>query len=301
MVMRAGPFANLLAPGLRKVFFQEFDLVPTEYTRVLNILTSTRAYEEDLKVSGLSEMPEKPEGTPTTYVEPQISDKVRYTMKPFGLGFRVTHEMYVDDLYGPARKMSQALARSARHRAEVQAWAPWNDAFSATPTYKGFDGLALCHITHPLLLGGTYANKPTTDVDFSVTALQAALNAFEMCVDDSNMVVGLRARMVIGHPANKWVFKEVLKSEYAPYTANNEINSIRDEGLDYFLCHYQTDPDAWGLFSAQGMHDLNVYIREALRMENSDDFDSGDAKFKAYQRLISGFGEWRGVYGSKGI
>lgn len=300
MVMRTGPFSDLVAPGLRKVFFQEFDLIPLEYTRVLNVLPSSRAYEEDVKVSGLSTMPEKTEGSATTYVDPAISGKVKYTHKPFGLGFRVTHEMHVDDLYGPARKMAKALARSARHRAETQAWAPWNDAFSGS-TYTGFDGLSLCSTAHTLLLGGTYANRPATETDFSVTALQAALSSMEMCVDDSNMVIGMKGRLVVGHPSNKWVFKEVLKSEYRPYSANNEINSILDEGLDYFLCHYQSDSDAWGVFSAQGIHDINVFIREALRMENADDFDSGDAKFKAYQRLISGFGEWRGVYGSSGI
>lgn len=299
MVMRTGPFSDLLAPGLRKVFFQEHELVPLEYTRVLNVINTEHSYEEDVKVSGLSEMPEKPEGTSTTYVEPKISNKVRYTVKPFGLGFRVTHEMYVDDLYGPARKMARALARSARHRAEVQAWAPINDAFTGA-TYLGFDGLALCHTAHTLLLGGTYGNKPSTDVDFSVTGLQAALSRMEMCPDDSNMVTGMRARLVIGHPDLKWVFKEVLKSEYKPYTANNEINSLLDEGLDYFLCHYFTDSDMWLVMAAQGVHDINVFMREPLRLENADDFDSGDAKFKAYQRLISGFGEWRGVDGSTG-
>ena len=300
MVMRTGPFSDLLAPGLRKVFFQEFELVPLEYPRVFNVLDSQRAYEEDIKVSGLGTMPEKPEGESITYDEPKIGDKVRYTMIPFALGFRVTHEMYVDDLYGPARRMSQALARAARYRQEVQAWGVLNDAFAGS-TYTGFDGLPLCHTAHTLLRGGTYANRPSTDMDLSVTAMQSALNNMEMTPDDSNMVIGgLVPSLVLIHPSNKWVAKEVLQSEYKPYTANNEINPLRDEGLQYMICHYLTDPDAFFVLARQGVHDLNYFWRERLRLENSDDFDTGDAKFKAYQRLVTGFGEWRGVWGTSG-
>jgi hypothetical protein len=226
-------------------------------------------------------------------------------MTPYGQGFRVTHEMYVDDLYGPAQQMSRALARSARNRQELAAWYSWDNAIatdaSLSSRVTGFVASeALLSATHKLLLGGTAANRPGTDCAFGVTALQAALNNFETQVDDSNMIIGLKARVIIGHPNLKWAFKEVLKSEYRPYTANNERNALFDEGLDYMLCHYQTSTTQWGVLAAQGIHSLNVFMREALRLDESDDFDSGDAKFKSYLRMVCGWSDWRGVYGTSG-
>ena len=58
-----GSAARLLDPGFRFVFFKFLAEHDMEYTSVFNILTSERAYEEDIVFAGLGAVPEKSEGS----------------------------------------------------------------------------------------------------------------------------------------------------------------------------------------------------------------------------------------------
>ena len=57
-----GEFAQLLAPGLRQVIFDDLAAHPEEYSQLFNIYPSEKAYEEDQLVAGLGSVPVKPEG-----------------------------------------------------------------------------------------------------------------------------------------------------------------------------------------------------------------------------------------------
>ena len=99
MAAKTSGFSALLAPGLRKVYFDEYKRRPSEYTTMFNILTSERAYEDDYELSMLGgAFPAKPEGTSIEFVDPLTGNTNRYTHTTFGLGFRITEEMFEDDL-----------------------------------------------------------------------------------------------------------------------------------------------------------------------------------------------------------
>lgn len=301
MTARSSGFSNLLAPGLHDIFFNRYNQWPDEYSQVFNVLSSNRAYEEDAEVTGLGQLVTKGEGVSITYDDPfQSTNKKRYTHTAFGLGFRVTEELYNDDLYGIIKKMPASLARSAKQTTEVQAWNVFNNAFNAA--YAGLDGVALCSTAHPnvRLVGGPYSNRLSTDADLSVTSLQAAIELMEGTTDDRDMNIMLKPNMLIVTPSNKWMARELLNSTSKPHTADNEINALKEEELKYFVGHYLTDSDAWFLVSDKADHALNFFWRKRPTFDNSDDFDSGDAKFKATMRFSVGFSGWRGVIGTPG-
>jgi phage major head subunit gpT-like protein len=298
---RTTGFSNLLAPGLHEIFFNRYNQWPDEYSQIFNVLSSTRNYEEDGEVAGLGKLVEKGEGVSVTYDDPfQSTNKKRYTHTAYGLGFRVTEELYSDDLYGIIKKMPAALARSAKQTTEVEAFSILNNAFNAA--YTGLDGVALCSTVHPniRLNGGPYSNRLATDADLSVTSLQAAVELMEGTTDDRDMNIMLKPKMLICTPSNKWMARELLNSEKKPHTADNEINALTDEELKYFVGHYLTDSDAWFLVTDKSDHALNFYWRKKVAFDNSDDFDSGDAKFKATMRFSTGFSGWRGIVGTPG-
>lgn len=301
MSSRTNGFSNLLAPGLHDIFFNRYNQWPDEYSQVFNVLTSTRSYEEDAEVAGLGKLVSKAEGASITYDDPfQSTNKKRYTHSAFGLGFRVTEELYADDMYGIIKKMPAALARSAKQTTEVESWNIFNNAFTTTNT--GLDGLALCSTAHTniRLNGGPYSNRLATDSDLSVTSLQAAIELMEGTTDDRDMNIMLKPKMLIVTPSNKWMARELLNSEKKPHTGDNEINALMDEELKYFVGHYLTDSDAWFLVTDKSDHSLNFFWRKKAAFDNSDDFDSGDAKFKATMRFSVGFSGWRGVIGTPG-
>jgi len=300
MPMVTGAFSQLLVPGLRRVFFQHLKERPTQYDKIFNTNNSSRAFEEDLEVAGLGTMPTKPEGTATIYQDAIQGGKKRYTHVSFGLGFRVTVEMMEDDLYNVMRRMSRELAKSARNVREVRSFNVFNNAFTTEFGFPKFGVNEPLIGTHTLLGGGVFANRPAVDADLGIASLEAGILNYDTLVDEQNMPALIMPKVVLVHPEFKQVARELLNSEFRPYTANNEINAIMQEGLTWFMSQYLTDTDAWFLIADKSDHDLNFFERAAVRFQNGDDFDTGDAKFKSFQRFSVGAGEWRGIYGSVG-
>jgi hypothetical protein len=70
-------------------------------------------------------------------------------------------------------------------------------------------------------------------------------------------------------------------------------------GLEVVISHYISSTTAWFVQCTE--HDMNFIERVALEFQSGDDFDTGDAKFKAYQRFSTGHGCPRGIYGDEGV
>lgn len=298
MTMVRGAFSNLLAPGFRKIVFETYKERPIEGKALVNMNTSKRAYEEDFPIAGFSTLVDKAEGASVTYQNALQGTIKRYTWSTYALGFRITQEMMEDDLYGiMGSRMSKALGRSARNNQEVVMHAPYNNGFNTA--FSGFvAGESLFSTTHALMRGGTAANRPTPDADFDLLSLQAGLEHFHNLVDESGLPVVFIPRMVVHSIGDYWLVNQILKSQFLPGSNFNDINQVSREGLSSHLAHYITDPDAWFLLADN--HDVNYFDRRATTFSNSDDFHTGDALYKLTRRNGSGWGDWRGTYGSQG-
>jgi hypothetical protein len=296
--MTRGAFSNLLAPGYRKIVFETYKEKPLEGPKLVNMNTSKRAYEEDFPIAGFGTLVPKIEGGSVTYSDALQGVVKRYLWTTYALGFRITQEMMDDDLYGiMGNKMSKALGRSARNNAEVVMHSPYNSAFDTA--VNGFEASkSLISTTHVTLRGQTVANRPASDVDFGLIPLQAALEHFHNLVDESGLPVLFTPSKLIYNIGDHWLVSQVLKSQYLPGTNLNDINQIANEGISPHLSHYLTDSDAW--FVTCVNHDINYFERRAATFSNMDDFETNDAKFKLTRRNGSGFGDWRGIYGSSG-
>ena len=303
MPFNTGQGSQLIVPGLRRVMFQAYNERPAEYMDVANTKTSKRNFEEDLEFVGFGTMPAKPEGTATIYTDPIQGEKKRYTHVAFGMGFRITREMMDDDLYNIAQpsKMAKELGKAARNVREIRFANIFNNGFTIADGFpKSGTQQTLFSTTHTLLGGGTFANRPTTEVDLSQAALEAAIISFNTLVDENNIPIVVMPKMLLVNPQLIMVARELLGSEYKPYVASNEINPTREDGLTLKINHYLTDADAWFVGAGKGDHDLNFITRTDLEYQTGDDFDSGDSKQKAFQRFSVGYGDWRGWYGSTG-
>lgn len=290
---------DLIANGLRAILFEKFKDRPEEYRQIFNIHESKKKEEKDSAISGFGIMPIKQEGVGILYDDPIQGYDITYTHVTYGLGFRVTQEMWEDDQYGKIKKMPQALARSARHTIEQTCANIFNNGFVTTYN-SGGDAKALFATDHPLSGGGTYGNRPSVAADLSVSSLQAAIQSMEETPDDRGLILAIKPKILVVPPALKWTARELLDSENKPYTGDNEKNAFLDEDLNYFVWHYLTDDDAWFLLSDKDDHELNFFWRRKLDTEHDGDFDTGDLKFKATMRFSVKWTDWRGTYGSPG-
>jgi len=299
MTMVRGAFSNLLAPGFRKIVFETYKERPTEGNQLVNMLKSQRAYEETFPIGGFGTMLVKTEGGPVGYQDAIQGNTKRFTWTTFGLGFRITQEMMEDDLYGVmGNRMSKALGRSGRNNFEIVSHAPYNNAFNTA--FVGWEaGVSLCSLTHTTLRGQTIANRPTLDSDLSLLALQAAVEHFHSLTDEAGIPLVLIPKWVVHTPADHWIASQILKSTSLPGGNQNDVNQIARENLTPFLDHYLTDPDSWFVLADE--HSVQYYDRRMPTFTNTDDFETGDAKFKLTRRNGSGYDDWRGVYGSPGV
>jgi hypothetical protein len=295
--MFRGGFSNLLAPGYRKVVFETYKERPIEGTRLVNMQTANRAYLEDFNMAGFGTLQPKVEGGPITYQDIKQGTPKRYTWTTYALGFRITQEMMDDDLYGiMGNKLAKALGRSARNNAEIVMASVFNNAFDTS--YNGFVAGESLIGNHTALRGQVQSNAPATPTDFSLPALQAALEHFHNLKDESGLPAMFTPKTVVHSIGDYWMVNQVLKSQFLPGGNQNDINQVAKEGLTPFLSHYLTDPDAW--FVVADNTDINYFDRRPFTFSNTDDFETGDAKFKGTRRNGAGFGDWRGVYGSQG-
>jgi phage major head subunit gpT-like protein len=286
---------------MHEIFFNRYSQYAKEYASVFTLLNSSRAYEMDAEVTGLGQLVQKLEQKAITYDDPVQGLIKTYTHVPFALGFRVTHELYKDDLYNVIKRMPQCLSRSAHQTMEVQHWNVFNNAFNTAVT--GLDGKALCVTDHPNVsgAGGPYANALSTAADLSVTSLESMIELMENTTDDKDLNLMIKGKTLVIPVHLKWVAREILHSEKKPGTADNEINPLGDEDLSYMVSHYLSSTSAWFLLANKEDHYLRSFMREALIFDNDDDFDTGDALFQCYTRFSVGFSGWRGICGTAGV
>ena len=289
-------FSELLEPGLREIYGLEYSQYPEEYSKVFNIETSSKAFEEDLNMSGFGLIPTKSQGSGVTYDTAYQGWTNRYTHATYGMGFMVTREMYEDDLYRKMKLLPRALARSVRQSIETMAANVLNRAFSGS--YTGGDGKELCATDHVLIAGSTYSNELATAADFDVTSYEQALIDIQAFVDDRGLKMAARPKMLVGPPNLDWQFQMVLKSEKTPDNANNAYNPAKGT-IPYTIMHWLTDTDAWFILT-DVPNGLNYFWRRRPEFTNDSDFDSENAKYKTTYRCSVGWTDPRGIFGSPG-
>lgn len=297
-------FSDLLAPGFANIFVQNMDIkaYPEEYSKIFQTATSKRKYEDENKVAGFGTMPSKDERSSTVYDDPLQGTSKRYTHLTYSLGFRVSQELWEDDLYGVMKQMPEELAFSARDVVEITAAGIFINGFTDTADYRGPDSEPLfgdsTTKTHPLLGGGTTSNQLSTAADLSVDSLELAIIGMEDTVNDRGLLSKLVAGLLVVPTELQFQAKQILESELQAFTSNNQMNPFDGKDLRYYVWHYLTDPDAWFLLSKRNY--LKFWWRVKPSFKNDDDFDTDDAKFKARQRFSVAYTDFRGTYGSPG-
>lgn len=291
-------FADLLKPGFHNIFMEKFKQYPPEYPKIVNELKSSQQYEDDSYVSGFGSVPEKVEGVSVVFDDPMQGYDKRYTHTTFGMGFRVTREMYEDDLYGKMKKMPKALANSLSITVEQDVANIYNRAFNGS--YTGPDGSVLCVTSHPLLAGGTEQNALTNSADLNINTFEQALIDIAATTDDRALQLQLMPHKGLVAPLNAWQFEKILKSSNSVGDGNNDVNPAKGMLPGGFeVNHYLTDTDAWFILCRD--HEVNHFWRRKPEFDSDNETTTQDAVYIATARWSNGWSEWRGIFGSAGI
>lgn len=295
MALRAA-FGDVLEPGFRKIFDDRYSEIPQMFTEVFRVNSSERNLERDSAVSGFGLLSQTAENDPIQYEDPVAMYDVSYVHLKYTKGFKISEELYEDDLYNIMNRKPAALARSARRTAEYYAASVFNNAFSTS--YTGGDAKPLCSTGHTRADGGTaQSNASATGVILSETNLFTGQLAMRGQLDDKGMKIMAKGKTILV-PADLEKMAAILtESNGRPSTADNDTNVYR--GMKYKVWDYLSSTTAWFLID-DSVHELNWFWRIKPEFKQDNSFDSGAALYKTRTRFSKGWSDWRGVWGSKG-
>jgi len=291
-----------LVPGLNKLFGLEYKRYADEHTAIYDVESSDRSFEEEQALSGFGAAPVKTEGDSIQYDTGQEAYTARYNHQTIALGFAVTEEAMEDNLYESlSARYTKALARAFAYTKQVKAAAWLNNGFSSS-TYLGGDGKTLLATDHPLVNGGTNSNRPTTAADLNETSLEAATIQIAAWTDQRGLLIAAQPQKLIIPPALMFVAERIMKSEYQPGTANNDINAMKSIGIlpgGRTVNHWLTDTNAW-FIKTDVPNGMKMFQRVKLATKPDGDFDTGNWRYKGRERYSFGFSDPLGMFGSPG-
>ena len=303
-VITTNNFAKDLIPGVKTWFGQKYKEYPIEYLDIFEKMNSTRAFEEEVGVTGFGLAAIKNEGTGIAYDEQEQGFVSRYTHVTYGLGFILTREMHEDGIaVTVALRRANSLAFSIRQTKEIVGANILNRAFTAAYTMgSNSDGKELCATDHPNKAGGTWRNELSTPADLSESALEQACIDIAGFTTDKGLTIAIRPKALIIPQALEFDAYRILESIGQSGTANNDINALRSSGKfpqGIMVNHYLTDTDAW-FIKTDCPDGLKYMERRADSFGTENDFDTENAKFKATFRGSFGWSDPRGIFGSPG-
>ena len=299
-IINSGSFAKALWPGVNAWYGKSYAEYETEYDKLFDKHTSSKAFEEDVGISSFGLAVNKPEGSAISYDSERQAFITRYQHAVFALGFVITREMMEDDQYDVVgQRKAQGLAFSMRQTKEVIAANVYNRAFTAG--YTGGDGVVMISASHVNLKGGTWSNTISTASDLSEAALEQACIDIAGFTNDAGLLIAVRPESLIIPRQLIFEAKRILGTDGRVGTDNNDLNAIKTLGSipKIVTNHYLTDTDAW-FIRTNVQHGMKYFERRADQFDMDNDWDTENAKFKATARYSFGWTDPRGVYGSAG-
>lgn len=290
-------FADLLTPGFRKIYDDKFKEVPMVMERVFHVNASEKADEKDSSVGGFGLAQETAEGAPVDYEDPVQGYDTTYAHRKYTKGFKITREMYDDDLYNIMNKRPASLGKAMRRTAENQAALVFVRGFNSS--YLGADSEELFSTSHDRPDGGTaQSNASATGIVLSETNLETGRLAMRNQLDDKGQIIDVNADRLIVPSALEKTAHLIVDSTLRQGTADNDMNFYKNK-FEIIPWIYLTSTTAWFLIDSSE-HELNWFWRKRPVFAQDDLFDTDLAVYKSSMRLSRGWSDWRGAWGSQG-
>ena len=255
----------------------------------------------------MSKLVQTGEGVSLSYEDQAQGYDVTYTHLKFGLGSKVTYEMFQDDQHNVINRKPRHLARAKTRTKEQAAADIFNNGFTSggggLSTFTAGDGVALFSTAHTRTDGGANQSNHTT-ADLAEDSLETALVSMRATLDDKGQLQLVTPTTLIVPPSLEKEASILLNSTGRVGTGNNDINPYQGRlnlvVWDYLGSAAGGSDTAW-FITDKNLHQLNWFDRDDRGIEGPEtDFDNKTAKWSVVCRWSVGFSGWRGTYGSLG-
>lgn len=297
--INAANFSNLMAPGIRKAFFDSYDeVVKTEgmIDMLYGMETSKRQYEQTLSISAMTDFSDFTANGQISYDDIAEGYKKTFTHNEWAKGIRITRSAKDDDLYGifdsvPSQRGMAAARTREKHGAGI-----FNGAFAGT---TGPDLLSLCNSSHTSTVSGVAVQSNKGTDTLSKTAVSAARLAMMKFYGFNGEMVGVNPDGLIV-PLDKeedaWT---IISSKGEPETSDNNANFHYGK-YKLAVWRFITSQYNWFLVDFKLMK-MNLLWFDRVKLEVNEDtaFNTYEARYSAYMRYSFGWTNYTWVYGSQ--
>jgi hypothetical protein len=240
------------------------------WKRYTDVMDSGRQTEIMLPVVGFDDVPEKPEGEPYAEAILRPGHEKRVTHTEFGYMFAVSQTALEDDLQKQLKKHAMWFMFSANYVQEKRAANLFNNGFTSETTA---DGLSAFNTAHLLAGGGTFRNRPSSDVALSWNSLRDAITdlSTETKHDSGQLAMAVEDLYLIVPPALEMLADRIVNTTNLPGSADNDRNSIKARrNIDVIVNPLLTDTNAWFLIAKnKDLHGCKAYERVPITIEET--------------------------------
>ena len=302
MEMSREQFGQLLTPIHKKIFFDSYNEVPLKYKKMFKVKKMTKKDQTypHLGAFGLWEQNQEGEN----FKEDNFSqgNVASFEAKRYDKSYIVTWELMQDDQYNVFRGIgkggsAKGLGRSLRATEETDTANVILNGFSNV----GYDGKALFASDHPLI---DSTRKVSNIIVGGLTDanLKGALTLMRGQTDEAGIVISASAKQLVVCPALEFTAKAIVNSILQSGTDYSDVNTVPN--LEVVVWDYLNDPT--GEMTPWFIQDTSLDNLLFLRREEPW-FDSEriqarvDYRMFGYTRYDTGYCDWRGLVGSKGV
>jgi phage major head subunit gpT-like protein len=296
-------FGDLLEPGLRKIYDEQFNTLPEMRPLLFNVQGSSTSYEKSSSVGSFGDMGVF-KGT-IGYDDVEQGYDVTYRHIQLAKGFKVERALFDDDLYNIISRKPRGLAISANRTFEKYAASLFNNAFTGSGTIvvdgetvlSNTEGQALCSTAHPYSPSDSNTQSNYGTSALSPAAVEATRIAMATIKDDRGNLISVMPDLILCPRNLEETAWEIISSKGKVDSAENNAN-FHFGKYKLAVWDYLTDTNNWFLIDQTMMRMyLNWFDRIPLEFFQDKSFDTLIAKYAAYCRFSFGWSDWRFIYG----
>jgi len=286
-------WANILAPGLRKVFESQFREVTTNIPVLFSMKISEKAQEFDLLTDEFKDF--EPLTGSIAYDDMGESYKTTYTHQEYAKGFKVERKLVKDDLYGTINRKPALLALAGRRRRERDGASVFNNAFNNA--FTGGDSVSLCNSAHTSANQGS--NQSNTGVlEFEPVNVEATRRLMIAFKSGRDGIIDVHPDMILVPLGLEEKAYELINSRGKVDTAQNNVNFHLGKYKLLVWPNYLTSQKSWFFIDSAYMKQFLLWFdREPVQFFKDQDFGTLISAFAGYMRYSFGWSDWRWLFG----
>lgn len=295
-------FADLLEPGLRKIFDDQYQALPSMIPSLFDMKTASTSYEKTSSVGAFGDFSDFDTSGTVVYDDVSQGYDVKIEFKQWVSGFQVERKLFDDELYGIINKKPRGLAISAQRTREKHGASLFSNAFSGSGTISGIltnsEGLSLCNSAHTSTASSGYTNQSNTGTTaLSATSIEATRRLMAALTDDRGNKIAVNPDLILAPRALEEQAWTIIATKGEVDSAENNANFHYGK-YKLAIWDYLTDSNNWYFIDSTLMKMMLEWIdRVPLEFGQDKSFDTFIAKYRSYMRYGYGWNDWRWIYG----